>query len=228
MSATTTAPTSRWAPCVGLGAGILGIAAGLIELSIGGSIRSWIGDKHDTIRLGIVTVLLGAAALAASLGILRERRAPQGRVGRVRLFAGTGLVVPGLIGFTTVGRLWYVPGSLMVLSAVALVRDSRHHDAIPAGAIAASWTRGLVAVLGVLLAALGVAAHGSNAVLAISGGGLVIATAVWMRRFPVVVTIPGLVVAVAPFAVATWWSIVTPLIAVLTISIGAAAAVSNS
>jgi hypothetical protein len=54
-----------------LAGALLGIAAGLVELTTGPSIRSWVGDKQDTTRLGITTTLLALIALTAPLYLRR-------------------------------------------------------------------------------------------------------------------------------------------------------------
>jgi hypothetical protein len=67
-------------------------------------------------------------------------------------------------------------------------------------------------------------AHGAAAVAGIAGGLAVVALAVRMTRLRPAPAVICLVLAVLPFAALTWWSIVTPLLAVLTITLGAGAA----
>jgi hypothetical protein len=59
----------------------LGIVAGLVELTLGPHIRSWIGSKQDTTRLGLATITLSATALLAAIRWLqRSETAPGTRL----------------------------------------------------------------------------------------------------------------------------------------------------
>jgi hypothetical protein len=83
-----------------------------------------------------------------------------------------------------------------------------------------SWTGVLTAILGGLFVFLGATSPGIAGVIGIIGGVVVLAVLVastWLGRR---VSVLLLLVAVAPFAVLTWWSIVTPLIAVLAVVLG--------
>lgn len=97
----------------------LGILAGLVELSIGAQIRSWIGNKENPVILGLVTILLSGMALAAFI-VVRKREA-QTNDRKLMIFLGT--LLPTVICFTTVGRLWYLPGTLLMIAVVFLVKD---------------------------------------------------------------------------------------------------------
>jgi hypothetical protein len=44
---------------------------------------------------------------------------------RVRLALAAAILVAALICFTTVGRLWYVPGPLLIIAAASLLTGSR-------------------------------------------------------------------------------------------------------
>ena len=90
-------------------------------------------------------------------------------------------------------------------------------------AAARSWTTILVVPLGCLYVFLGATALGLPGLLGIVGGILVLAAAAGHGRTPRRCRTPFLFVAVAPFAVLTWWSVVTPLIALLAIAIGSPA-----
>lgn len=94
----------------------LGILAGLIELSIGAQIKPWIGNKENPAVLGLVTILLSGLALAAF--IVARKHEPQTNDGKLAIFLGA--LLPAAICFTTVGRLWYLPGTLLMV-AVALL-----------------------------------------------------------------------------------------------------------
>ena len=97
----------------------LGILAGLVELGFGTYIRAWIGDKQNPVFLGIVTLLLSSLALTALL--FASKQTPTTRDGRLAIFLG--VLLPALICFTTVGRLWYLPGSLLLAAGVLLAKE---------------------------------------------------------------------------------------------------------
>ena len=73
-----------------------------------------VGDKLDTTRLGLATMLLSAVALTAAVALRRLGARPDG----MRLAVILGLAIPGLVGFTTVGALWLLP--VVALLAVGL------------------------------------------------------------------------------------------------------------
>jgi hypothetical protein len=95
---------------------MLGMLAGLVELSIGSQIRPWIGDKENPVVLGIVTLLLSGMAFAVM--IIASRRDALTRDGKLGIFLG--VLLPAAICFTTVGRLWYLPGILLMGSVLML------------------------------------------------------------------------------------------------------------
>jgi len=206
----------RVAAGAGIVGGVLGVVAGLVELSVGSSIRSWIGDKEDPTRLGVVTIVLASIALAAALDL---RRAPApGRARRATIVAG--LLVPAGVCATTVGRLWYVPGTLLLVAACAAALGLR-------GEVRAAFRdleRDAAGILTLLLAAvyvgLGLTALQTVGWVAIVGAGVVVGFLVVRPRWSVPVVVATLIVAVAPFAVLTWWSVVTPLAAVLIVALG--------
>ena len=76
----------------------LGVLAGVLEVTLGPSIRASVGDKLDTTRLGWMTIVLSSVALVTAATWTR-------RPGH-RVAVAAGLLVPGLICFTTVGVLW--------------------------------------------------------------------------------------------------------------------------
>ena len=47
------------------------MVAGLVELILDPSLRQRVGDKQDTTRLGLTTVLLSAVALGAAIALQR-------------------------------------------------------------------------------------------------------------------------------------------------------------
>ena len=207
---------ARPATTLGLVGGALGTLAGVVELTVGASIRSWIGDKHDPTRLGLVTVALSLVALASALALLRR---PGGSPAR-RAVLGFGLLLPGAICFTTVGRLWYVPGALLVAAGMLTLAALRREAGAVLAVAARNWIALLTGILGLLYLALGLTAQGLAGAFGIAGGLATIALITTRERLPLPrpLALGFLVAALAPFALATWWSIVTPLLALLTTS----------
>lgn len=85
-----------------------------------------------------------------------------------------------------------------------------------------TWPGALVAVLGALYLWIGLAAHGWDRLFGIAGAALILAAAVTVRR-STVLTVGLLLAGALPLAVSTWWSIVTPGLAILTLLMGSLA-----
>jgi hypothetical protein len=92
---------------------LLGVFAGIVQLAYGSSIPAWTGDKNDTVGLGLVTIGL---SLVAGVALWRLLRPP--RLWGQIICAVTALAC-AVVCFTTVGRLWYLPGPLLVLATGA-------------------------------------------------------------------------------------------------------------
>lgn len=107
----------------------LGMMAGLFEVTIGLSIRAWIGYKENPFVLGLVTLCLsGLAWLTVRMA---QRHPPQTADGKLAMILG--VVLPAGVCFTTVGMLWYLPGILLSVAASLLIADiwrNRPHNAI--------------------------------------------------------------------------------------------------
>lgn len=196
---------------------ILGILAGIIDTTTGSSIRDWTGDKLDTTRLGLATVILSSIALVAALAW----RNPGGRAGGRRLATLLALLLPASICFTTIGRLWYLPGALL-LAAVALIGAASTRAELARAIDEQRWLAGLTVTLGACYVFLGADALGVPGVLGILGGlAIWAALLVGPRRHRLALAL--LALGALPFAITTWWSVVTPLTAVLTLVTGSAA-----
>jgi len=193
----------------------LGVLVGVVDVAVGPSIRGWIGNKLNPTPLGLLTVILSAVALAGAV----QWERPGGRDGDRRLATALAFLIPAGICFTTIGRLWYLPGVLLLGAAVLVIgastRDELTHAINPH-----HWLTGLTALLGGYYLFLGGdALPKATGVLGILG-----ALAIWAaliathRSHRLKLTL--LVAGTLPFAIATWWSVVTPLIAVLLLSVG--------
>jgi drug/metabolite transporter (DMT)-like permease len=198
----------------GLGA-TLGVLAGVVDVAVGSSIRGWIGNKLNPTPLGLITVLLSAVALAGAV----QWERPDGRDGDRRLATVLAFLIPAGICFTTIGRLWYLPGMLL-LGAAVLVAGASTRDELTHAVTPHHWLTGLTALLGGYYLFLGGDALPKPAgVLGILGAIAIWAALVTTRRSHRL-KLTLLIAGALPFAIATWWSVVTPLIAVLVLSVG--------
>lgn len=94
----------------------LGVLAGLIEMSIGTKILSWIGNKENPAILGIITILLSVIAFVSVRSADKHINPTNDR----KLATFLGIFIPAAICFTTVGRLWYLPGTLIIVTSLFL------------------------------------------------------------------------------------------------------------
>ena len=198
-----------------VGAG-LGALAGSVELLAGPTIRDWVGNKQDTTRLGLVTLVLSVVALTAALELGRRPGAAAPR----RFLLALGLLLPGLVCFTTVGRLWYLPGVLLVASGACVVAGAWGERRAVALAAERRWAAILLAVLALVYVFLGVTALGVAGALGAAGGLVVLALIAMRGRIAIPLARVLLIVAAIPFAAMTWWSAVTPLVGVLLLVLG--------
>lgn len=101
---------------LGKAGSIIGGLAGLIELSIGTKILPWIGNKESPFALGLVTLILSAVAFFSIVSASKQSVLTNNR--KLAIFLG--VLLPAIICFTTVGRLWYLPGSLLLFTSFLL------------------------------------------------------------------------------------------------------------
>lgn len=109
---------------LGWAGAVLGVIAGLIQATIGTRIPDWTGAKDDTVALGALTVVLSMIAALAASWLSAPTPLPVPR----RIAVVVAFVVPAVLGFTTVGRLWYLPG-VMLLIACGLTPTVAHPGA---------------------------------------------------------------------------------------------------
>ena len=87
------------------------------------------------------------------------------------------------------------------------------------GTLHRTWRIGLVVVLAALYAWVGISAHGIDRILGLAGALLILgALAVTPRSRAVAAVL--LLLGALPLAVTTWWSVATPLLAVLCLLLG--------
>ena len=104
----------------GVGGAALGIAAGIAPWAVGNEIPEWTGDKLHPVQLGIIINRPqpdrhGSGRVRASQSTISPRA-------RVALAAV--ILLAAVVCFTTVGRLWYVPGPLLIIAAGFLLAGS--------------------------------------------------------------------------------------------------------
>jgi hypothetical protein len=195
----------------GIGGG-LAVLAGAVQILVGTRIPEWSGAKDAPLVLGALTVVLGAIALGGARSLRGDGIAAPGR----RAVAAGAMLVPAGLILGTVGRLGYVPCALLVIAAAYAVAAGRVSDV--GEVVVVHWRAVLLSVLGGVEVLM--AATAEPAIILVAGvvGGLVVGVAPWVpgrQRVRV-----GLVVAgTVPFAALTWWSVVTPLLAVAAVGI---------
>ncbi|MEH1017122.1 hypothetical protein V6U90_29005 [Micromonospora sp. CPCC 206060] len=205
----------RAAGTVGVAAGVLGIVAGTAAALWGHDLGAWAGDKQDPAPLGALTVVLAAVAVcvsAAQRQAARRRGLPPGH----RAAVAAGQLIPALLGFTTVGRLWWIAGAALTATAALTISVAP----APLGrAVRQHWPAVLTSALGAFLALAGATAAVPLMTMAILSGAL-IAVAPWQvvrsRRLALLLLMAGSV----PLATLTWRTVIMPLTAALALVTG--------
>jgi hypothetical protein len=103
---------------LGLVGSILGVTAGVVQWALGAEIPEWTGNKLHPVQLGIITIVLSLLSLICVSYLEKHSDGPTAR----RLLASGIVLATAVICFTTVGRLWYLPGPLLLASLVLLFR----------------------------------------------------------------------------------------------------------
>jgi hypothetical protein len=195
----------RRATQLGVAGAGLGVVAGLIQAIAGWGIAEWTGAKQAYGALGLLTIGLSILAGAAAL---RQRRPDLSVLARAA--CALGLIAPGLLCLTTVGRLWYLPAVLLVAAGGLTV----HRWRATLSALAENWTRVLLSVLGVCQ--LLMVASGSRTLLVVGGlSGVALIVAAWLRSAPIVVVLALVAAGTLPFAALGWTAVVPVLVALL-------------
>lgn len=197
-----------------MGAG-LGVLAGLTQTLVGDRIPDWSGAKVNSLGLGVLTVALSLVALGSALTLRTMHPATAGRSAA----SVAGLVIPAGVCFSTVGRLWWIPGTLLLVGVAAVAAAS--HLPGMAAAIRARWARVLISVLGVYLLLIAVSAAPLGILVLGIASGAVLTAAPWIALRPAW-RLALILLATLPFAALTWTGIATPCIALLAIALWSA------
>lgn len=193
----------------GVAAVALGLAAGAIQLLAGTAV--WTGNKNDPVTLGWVTLLLAALLGLATLATARATGAEIGLA-----VSGVFLIV-ALLGLTTAGLAWVPAATAGLAAAFTTVRGVG--VGVIRVAVGRNWLAILLTVLAVIYLALGITYLGLPGLLGIAGAVAVLAALAFRERSRGT-AIVLLVLGAVPFAVVTFWSLVTPLTCVLMLAIG--------
>jgi len=192
----------------------IAVVAGVAQVTIGNRIPEWSGNKDQPVALGLLTIALGVSILLAAR-LLRAETAPSDeRITGIALW----LALVAVLCSTTVGRLWVIPGSLITAAACVTLAACGWHRF--RSVVASHWLRGLLGMLGAfeLLMAVSAASAVTKAA-GLAAGAALIAAAI-LTRSGSRTMIALLVAATVPFAALTWWTVVTPLLTVVALSLG--------
>jgi hypothetical protein len=200
----------RWVARLGLAGGGLGLAAGIVQATVGSRIPEWTGAKASPIALGLLMVVLSTLAGWAAV----RQRDPGLTVGG-RAACALALVGPGLLCLSTAGRIGY-PAALLMVVAGTMTIDSWP---MTAKMLAAEWFRILLGALGACQLLMAAGAAPALAVVGLAGGLSLFAVAGW-RSAPRPVAAGLLVVGILPFALLAWAAIVPVLVALVAALIG--------
>lgn len=187
----------------------LGVLAGIIQATVGASIPYWTGAKASPGALGALTVVL---SLVAAAGCAMSRRPHFGGGGR--LVAVVALVLPALVCFTTVGRLWIVPGPLLLIGATLSIGSWSE----AADLTRRNWIRVLLASLGGFEKLMAAGATPVVMAVGVAGGAALIAGAWAAGQKPV---LAGALIALGtvPFAALTWMALVPVLLLLVAVAL---------
>lgn len=206
-----TSAASRVGPVLTMIGAALGVAAGVVQVGFGSEIPQWSGAKAEPVSLGILTIVLSCLAATAAHVVLRG---PKRSTRQVAMLAT--VVVVALVCFTTVGRLWLVPGPLLLVGATMQLPEAVEVRRV----LRAEWIPALVVALGAseLLMASG-ASQLPMVVGGVGGAALVVSASLSRthRRMCAVLLALGTV----PFAVVAWSALVPLLVLVLVAALAA-------
>lgn len=186
--------------------------AGIIQATAGSRIPDWTGNKDNPVGLGLLTILLSLIALGAAASVRGSAETSAGR----RVTVALALLIPGALCFSTVGRLWYVPGALMIVASGMMLASGGVRDS--SGVIQANWTRGLVSLLGAFEFLMAISAAPVSTMIVGIGGAIALMIGPWLTSRMYFLSL--LLLGTLPFAILTWWSLITPVLAIVALTIG--------
>ncbi|MFD3403637.1 hypothetical protein ACFWUU_23335 [Kribbella sp. NPDC058693] len=199
----------RLATRLGLSGAALGMVAGLVQALAGYGIPEWTGNKLATGALGLLTLALSALA---GLAALRQR--DPGLSVLSRALCALGLIGPGLLCLTTVGRLWYIPAILLTTAGLLTIESWR----ATVTALRQDWTRVLLTVLA--LCQLLMVASGPALLMVVGAlSAVALATAAWRRSASRRTVYSLVALGTIPFAALGWTAVVPVLLAVIAASV---------
>ncbi len=200
--------------------GSLGILTGAIQTTIGSHITDWTGSKDRPVALGLLTIMLSLSVVAAA----RSLRSIAGPRPETLAAIAIWLIVVALLCSTTVGRIWSIPGALLLAAAGFTIAGCGWRNFCVV--VATNWLHGLLGVLGGFEVLMAVSAAPASTIAAglVAGGALITAAILTSPGKRTIVVL--LVVASLPFVALTWWTIVTPLVTIAALVIGLATTAS--
>jgi hypothetical protein len=191
----------RAAVSLGIAGSALGMVAGAVQALVGHRIPEWTGAKQAPVSLGLLTIAL---SLLAGYAAYRQAR-PRTTVAARAAYTAA-LLLPGLLCLSTVGRLWFLPGPLLIAAALLSVDSVRDTWTL----VSRNWLRCLLALLGA--AELLMAANAAPVTLAVGAvGGVALITGATVRRSRTFL-IAMLIFGTVPFTVVAWTAIVPVLL----------------
>ncbi|MEP7089303.1 MAG: hypothetical protein ABI776_04280 [Nocardioidaceae bacterium] len=203
--------TSRVGSVLTITGAALGVSTGIVQAVFGSQIPEWSGAKAEPLPLGILTIALSCMAATAALVVRRGANRPTKQVAMLAT-----VVVVALVCFTTVGRLWLVPGPLLLLGAglqtptVTEVWTVVRSEAIPA----------LVVALGACELLMAAGATPLPMIVGGLGGAALVTGATLARTHPRICA-ALLLAGTVPFAVVAWTALVPLLVLVLVAALAA-------
>jgi len=189
----------------------LGVVAGVAQATVGSDIPEWTGAKAEPGGLGVLTVALSLVAAAGALALRRPHVEAEGR-----LLAAATLVVPALVGFTTVGRLWFLPGPVLLVAGTLSVGSWRQAACL----VRRNWIRILLASLGGFEMLMAAGAAPTVLMVGFAGGSCIVAAA-WLGSKRGSGVFLGLVaLGTLPFAALAWAALVPVLLLLVAAALG--------
>jgi hypothetical protein len=104
---------------LGMAGGGMGLLTGLAQIVSGSKLSSITGHEEDTLILGLLTIISSGFALYCTYRSSRETSTDINK----RIAWLLGIAIPSIIGFTTVGFLWILPGPILFVAVGILIYE---------------------------------------------------------------------------------------------------------